>query len=225
MTNSKVYLIGDCQSNRIYEHYNEDPSFINLFLWGKGGKSAWGFDPISLSEEGAIGDGMEHGKYSKSYEPINFAQIENIPGNLIIAWFGYIDCKYKIAQKGDAESTAYRYINSLKKDLRGAEILLVEPLPQFLDDIYLESENIPVFDYKIRRPIELEFCASLKKFASEFGITNYITQQEILNAIGLPVLRLKDTPQDRNHPVDGLLPHLNLAVYNLIIQKAMRIIS
>jgi hypothetical protein len=225
MANIKAYLIGDCQSNRVYEHYNGDGSMLDLHLWGKGGQSAWNFNPERFKKTEMLGSGLEHGE-NKTYKPFSFSLIEDKPENLIIAWFGYIDCKYKIhLAGGDCEKTAYKYLESLKREYNEATILLVEPLPQFIEDIYIESEKIPVFGYDIRRPIELDFCHHLKKFAKDFGITNYITQEEILEAIGLPVLRLKDTPDDRVLRIDGLKPHHNLAIYNLIIQKCMKIIS
>lgn len=225
MTSTKVYLIGDCQSNRIYEHYTGDGSMINLMLWGKGGRSAWHFDPKELRKKESVGDKLEHSNAVYTYEPFRFSLIEDSPDNLIIPWFGYIDCKYKIAMHDDAKETAYKYINTLKKEFGNSKMLLVEPLPQFVEDIYIKSEKIPVFNYEIRRKIELEFCSYLKKFAADFGITEYITQEEILKAVGLNELRLKDTPDDRTMEIDGLKPHHNLAIYNLIVQKAMKIIS
>jgi hypothetical protein len=221
----KAYLIGDCQSNRIYEHYYGDGSMIDLHLWGKGGQSAWNFNPEKFKQTEMVGSNLEHGE-NKTYKPFTYSLIQDSSNNLIIAWFGYIDCKYKIQLAGgDAKDTAYRYIHSLKKEYNQATILLIEPLPQFVEDIYIATEKIPVFGYDVRRPIELDFCHHLKKFAKDFGITNYITQEEILEAVGLPVLRLENTPKDRMMEIDGLKPHHNLAIYNLIIQKVMKIIS
>ena len=223
MTFSKAYLIGDCQSNRVYEHYYGDGSMIDLYLWGKGGQSAWNYNPEKFKKTEMLGSGMEHGE-NKTYQPFSYSLIQDRPDTLIIAWFGYIDCKYKIhLAGGDSEKTAHRYIEALKKEYDQSTILLIEPLPQFIEDIYIPSEKIPVFGYDIRRPIELDFCHHLKKFAKDFGITNYITQEEILEAIGLPVLRLENTPKDRMMDIDGLKPHHNLAIYNLIIQKAMNL--
>ena len=223
MTFNKAYLIGDCQSNRVYEHYYGDGSMIDLHLWGKGGQSAWNYNPEKFKKTEMLGSGMEHGE-NKTYQPFPYSQIQDNPDTLIIAGFGYIDCKYKIhLAGGDTEKTAYRYIEALKKEYDQSTILLIEPLPQFIEDIYIPSEKIPVFGYDIRRPIELDFCHNLKKFAKDFGITNYITQEEILEAIGLPVLRLENTPKDRMKDIDGLKPHHNLAIYNLIIQKVMNI--
>jgi hypothetical protein len=221
----KAYLIGDCQSNRIFEHYAGDGSMIDLHLWGKGGQSAWNFDPDRFKHTEMLGSGMEHGE-NKNYAPFSYSLIQDRPDTLIIAWFGYIDCKYKIQLAGgDAKDTAYKYIQALMKEYSQSKILLVEPLPQFVENIFIAAEKIPVFDYDVRRPIEIEFCNSLKRFAEDFGIKNYITQEEILAAVNLPVLRLKDTPKDRMMEIDGLMPHHNLAIYNLIVQKAMRIIS
>jgi hypothetical protein len=225
MPNVKAYLIGDCQSNRVYEHYTGDGSMINLMLWGKGGKSAWHFDPIEMRKKEVVGDKLEHSNAVYTYEPFSFSLVEDSEENLIVAWFGYIDCKYKIAIHDDAEQTAYRYVNNLKKHFSRSKILLIEPLPQFVEDIYIESEKIPVFDYEVRRRIELEFCSALKMFAKDFGIENYITQEEILEAIGLNELTLNDTPDDRENRIDGLKPHHNLAIYNLIVQRSIKIIS
>ena len=219
-----VYLIGDCQSNRVYEHYNQDESFIKLILWGKGGKSAWNFDPEKLKKREALGDGLQHGVYSKTYEPIRFSQI--VDPDVIIAWFGYIDCKWKMLVHDDAEKTAYKYVNTLKKEFPETKILLVEPLPQFVEDIYIEEEKLPVFKYDLRRKTELDFCSYLKKFAKDFGITDYITQEEILKALGLSKLTADNCARNlEGGPVDGLKAHHNLAIYNLFVQKAIKLIS
>jgi hypothetical protein len=198
---------------------------VDLHLWGKGGQSAWNYDPERFRQTEMVGSNLEHGE-NKTYQPFTYSLIQDRADNLIIAWFGYIDCKYKIQLAGgDARDTAHRYLQSLMKEYDQATILLIEPLPQFVEDIYIAAEKIPVFGYDVRRPIELDFCHYLKKFAKDFGITNYITQEEILEAVGLPVLRLEDTPKDRMMEIDGLKPHHNLAIYNLIIQKVMKIIS
>lgn len=218
-----VYLIGDCQSNRVYEHHNQDQSVIKLFLWGKAGKSAWNFDPQALKQQEIAGDGLEHGSYMKTYQPIKFSQI--LAPDLIIAWFGYIDCKWKILIHEDAKETAYKYINNLKKEFRETKILLVEPLPQFVEDIYIEEEKIPVFKYELRKKTELDFCFYLKKFAKDFGITDYITQEEILKAVDLSELTINDTIMFEGKNIDGLKAHHNLAIYNLFVQKAIKLIS
>ena len=46
----KVYLIGDCHSARVSEHWNPEDCKVDFKVWGKAGEFAWKFDPKKLKD-------------------------------------------------------------------------------------------------------------------------------------------------------------------------------
>jgi hypothetical protein len=62
-----------------------------------------------------------------------------------------------------------------------------------------------------------EFCAALKEYGSAKGL-QVISQQDILDAIGLQELTLEFSDKTKGHDVDGLSSDLNKKIYDLFLE-------
>ena len=81
----------------------------------------------------------------------------------------------------------------------------------------MSTENLPIVEYEHRKEQNDLLCEALNKYAKEFGITKVITQKEMLDAMGLNEITLKETADYHPIPTDGLdMKYIN-DIYNLIL--------
>ena len=62
-----------------------------------------------------------------------------------------------------------------------------------------------------------EFCAALKEYGSAKGL-QVISQQDILDAIGLQELTLEASDKTKDHDIDGLNNDLNKKIYEMFLE-------
>jgi hypothetical protein len=98
-----------------------------------------------------------------------------------VFWLGYVDAKNYLHKYKNAEELALNYIKSIKENFPLSEIILVEPHPQFVDNIFLSTEKLPVVEYKERKEQNDLLCEALNKYAKIFDINKVITQKEMLD--------------------------------------------
>ena len=216
----KVYLIGDCQATRIYEHHDFNNKLIDLKMWAQAGYSCWLFTPEYLSENKILSSKIEHEEYPLQWPRlITFDEIKD--DGLILAWFGYIDVKYLLPKWNDVDETAYQYISRLRDHFPKSKIKLIEPHPQFTETMLFPEEGWPDFDYETRQKYNKEFIDALEKYRMEFALEPSIRQADIYKASGLDVFTSNETVKFAAEPrlLDGLAPEYRIGIYNLFMKE------
>lgn len=219
---TKIYAIGDCHLSRVQEHYYPEKSEINFVIWGKAAKKIWDidFDDMYLSDE--LSSGKEQQRFDGD-GVINFSQIKD--ESVVFSWFGYVDIRTFLSKYNNADEVAKRYIDQLTKTFKNSLIVIVEPLPQFTE-MLLKYEGIsPSYTYEERLAQNRLFLESMHKYAAEAGIVNFITQDEIKEAIGEKELTPSMTHTKAPHPVDGLKDEYNKKIFFLFEKYAKKIIE
>lgn len=213
MISKKLYLIGDCQSIRIFEHYNNSETRAEFKVWGKGGFSAWKFNPYDLLKMNRYSSLMETPKPKGGR--VGWSEIQD--DGIVIAWFGYIDIKYLLPKYKNADECVRRYVDFLIQYFPNSQLILAEPLPQFKENIIPYWEEVDEFSYEDRMQQNNEFCAALKEYGSAKGL-QVISQQDILDAIGLQELTLEASDKTKDHDIDGLNNDLNKKIYEMFLE-------
>jgi hypothetical protein len=222
-----VYLIGDCHTTRIYQHHDFNSKDIDLKIWGKAGLNAWdiAFDIEELKRNNTKASNIEYGDLEDWPSVLHFNDIKD--DGLILAWAGYIDIKYNLPKYKNSEKVVINYINSLIKAFPNSKIKIIEPHPQFVEDMIRKGEGHEGFDYETREKQNKEFCKALQKYSLEFGLGFTITQQQIYEAAGLDKFTILDTIKGF-HPddvVDGLHPKYRVGIYNMFMDEIYGILS
>ena len=216
----KVYIIGDCNTTRL-EQYSYTSGAINnldidITFWSKAGQSISRFDPVNFSKLNLESARIEYNKNEDILQ--NTKKWEDIKdGGVAVFWIGYIDAKNYLHKYKNAEELALTYIERIIENFPLSEIILVEPHPQFVDNIFISTEKLPIVNYKERKEQNDLLCEALNKYAKEFGITKVITQKEQLDAMGLKEITLKETADYHPIPTDGLDMKYIGCIYNLIL--------
>lgn len=96
---------------------------------------------------------------------------------LILASFGYIDCKVQLVNFKDAEKTVIRYMDEFQKAFPNNKIRYIEPIPQFVNNLGTGPE---IFDFKDRYPMHRDFIYYLKKHSKERGLEAPISPERLL---------------------------------------------
>ena len=216
----KVYIIGDCNTTRLEQnaYTTKAGSHLNLDItfWSKPGQSISRFDPVNFFKLNLESARIEYNKnedilqHTKKWEDIK-------DDGVAVFWIGYIDAKNYLHKYKNSEELALKYIKTIKENFPLSEIILVEPHPQFVDNIFMSTENLPIVEYEHRKEQNDILCEALNKYAKEFGITKVITQKEMLDAMGLNEITLKETADYHPIPTDGLdMKYIN-DIYNLIL--------
>lgn len=208
MTSKKLYLIGDCQSTRIYENHI-DGDFI---VWGKGGMSAWNFDPKKFTQQNLRSSSPESPRFNK--KKTNWRDIKD--DSVIMFWFGYIDVKYLLPKYNNADECAKRYINTIMENFPNSRKIIIEPHPQFLENMILYWEDVPEYSYTERMTQNALFVAALFHYASAQGL-EVITQKQILDCIGVDQLTIEHAGSNNIHMVDGLKEEYTKKIYDMFM--------
>jgi len=204
----KLYLIGDCQSTRIYENHT-DGDFI---VWGKGGMSAWNFDPKRFTQQNLRSSSPESPRFNR--KKTNWREIKD--DSVIMFWFGYIDVKYLLPKYNNADECAKRYIDNIVKNFPNSKKIILEPHPQFLENMILYWEDVEEYSYADRMIQNDLFTAALFHYAGVHGL-EVITQKQILDCIGVDKLTIEHANSNNIHVVDGLKKEYTKKIYDMLI--------
>jgi len=221
----KVYLIGDCHSARVSEHWNPKTCLVDYKVWGKHGLYAWKFDPKSMTNEHMISTGVEtHSLYVPEEKlQMDFADVKD--DGLIQAWIGYVDIRQLLPEHKDAKACAYKYLDTLLEHFPNSKIQLIEPLPQFTEMLLKKPGISPEYTYEERQLQNKEFCEAINEYAISHNLEKVITQQQIKDAVGLQEFRPEHTAKDRPHPTDALEKHYWAFVYNLFLEESYKVLN
>lgn len=174
----KVYLIGDCHTTQIARVHKKEDN-IDLFAWGKGGMSAW-----QIPEYLKTPDELSSVVFN-SYDEEIVNRIGDIPDNSnIFVWLGYIDNKNMLPRYNDVEKTVKRMFHAMNMKYPNARVRYIEPLPQFVDPIYVESENREKFSYEERKAANDAFVNELNRCAEMYNTKVIAHQPEFLDCMG-----------------------------------------
>jgi hypothetical protein len=211
--------------SRVSEHYGKNkvtPSLVDVVFWGKAAKSVWNLDFKKMYEEEELSSGKEEQLfYGDGIIP--FSDIKD--DGILLLWFGYVDVRTFLSRYDNADEVAKRYIKEIVNNFKNSTIVIIEPLPQFTEMI-LKYEGISShYTYQQRLNQNKKFLDSLHKYAHDAGITNFIFQSEILDAVGVKELTPDMTHNKAPHPVDGLKDEYNSKILDLFIKKSLELLN
>lgn len=219
---TKIYAIGDCHLSRVQEHYNPSESDVDFVIWGKAAKKIWDINFAEMLTLDEVSSGKEQQRFDGDGVTL-FSQIKD--EDVLFAWFGYVDIRTFLSKYNNADEVAKRYVDQLKSYFKNSLIVIIEPLPQFTE-MLLKYEGIsPSYTYEERLNQNKLFIESLHKYASDAGITHFITQDDIRKAIGSDELTPAMTHTKAPHPVDGLKDEYNQNIFFLFERYAKKIIE
>lgn len=221
----KVTLIGDCHSARLLEHWNPKTCPVDFKSWGKAGTTAWIADPVKMNESKTLSSSTEGTPlYTEDRDSLylDFSTIKN--QDLILVWLGYVDIRQRLGDYKNADECVKNYVQRFVDYFKGTKIRFIEPLPQFIPLLMKFSGLHPEFTYEERMQQNKEFIEALSKYSDEHGLEKPISQQQIFEYLGFgqDEMTSDKTPEDRPHPIDGLLPVHMAKIYNLIIEEASK---
>ena len=229
-----VYLFGDCHLSRVQEHYNDgtmeskfwggrEPRMCKkeMKFWGKAGTKIWALDFNNLYEENALSSGHESCPSKEACRCVTqFRDIKD--DGVVMLWLGYIDVRQFLSKYNNAEDVVKHYIKSIKDYFKNSTIVIIEPLPQFTE-MLLKYEGISQsYTYEERLNQNSIFLNILRSECAKENINLFITQEEILNAIGTKELTPEMTHKKAPHPVDGLQDQYNSRIYDLFESYAIK---
>jgi len=216
----KIYLIGDCHLSRVSEHYEKDNNQIEMVFWGKAAKKIWDLDFKQMTQQSELSSGKELQKFPND-GVIPFSDIKD--DGILFSWFGYVDVRTFLSNYDNANIVAKKYVEQLKQQFKNSKIVIIEPLPQFTE-MLLKYEGIsPHYTYEQRLEQNKKFLNSLRAYAYEAGITDFIYQSEILECLEVRELTPSMTHTKAPHPVDGLQDEYNKKILDLFTKKALEL--
>ena len=216
-----VYMISDCHLSRAIEHYYPEKHDVAFIPWPKAGTKMHGFSVESLRESDEISSGVEIARtIDHKGQPFSIIKDDGV----LALWVGYVDTRTFLPKYKNADETVKNFIDNIKINFPNSRVVIIEPLPQFTE-MLLKHEGISPY-YTIIQRIDQnrEFLAALHKYADEAGFEIIITQQDILDALGVPELTPSMTHTDAPHPVDGLHPEHMVKVWKLFSDKLTNIV-
>jgi len=211
-----IYMLSDCHLSRAIEHYYPEKYEVNFIPWPKAGLKMHGFNIESLKETDELSSGVEIQR-TVNHEPQPFSIIKD--DGVLVIWMGYVDIRTFLSRYENADETVKNFIDDIKKNFPGSQVVIIEPLPQFTE-MLLKHEGIsPYYTHEQRLNQNKLVLSALHKYAKEAGFEIVITQQDILDALGVPELTPSMTHTDAPHPVDGLHPDHMVKIWNLFAEK------
>jgi hypothetical protein len=209
-------MLSDCHLSRAIEHYYPEKYEVNFIPWPKAGLKMHGFNIESLKETDELSSGVEIQR-TVNHEPQPFSIIKD--DGVLVIWMGYVDIRTFLSRYENADETVKNFIDDIKKNFPGSQVVIIEPLPQFTE-MLLKHEGIsPYYTHEQRLNQNKLVLSALHKYAKEAGFEIVITQQDILDALGVPELTPSMTHTDAPHPVDGLHPDHMVKIWNLFAEK------
>jgi len=209
-------MLSDCHLSRAIEHYYPEKYEVNFIPWPKAGLKMHGFNIESLKETDELSSGVEIQR-TVNHEPQPFSIIKD--DGVLVIWMGYVDIRTFLSRYENADETVKNFIDHIKKNFPSSQVVIIEPLPQFTE-MLLKHEGIsPYYTHEQRLNQNKLVLSALHKYAKEAGFEIVITQQDILDALGVPELTPSMTHTDAPHPVDGLHPDHMVKIWNLFAEK------
>ena len=216
-----VYMIGDCHLSRAIEHYYPEKHDVTFIPWPKAAKKMHGFSIEQMREEDEMSSGVEIARtVDHKGQPFSIIKDDGV----LALWMGYVDIRTFLSRYKNADETVKNFIDNIKINFPNSRVVIIEPLPQFTE-MLLKHEGIsPYYTIIERIDQNREFLAALHKYADEAGFEIIITQQDILDALGVPELTPSMTHTDAPHPVDGLHPEHMVKIWKLFSDKLTNIV-
>lgn len=207
-----VYMLSDCHLSRAIEHYYPEKHDVNFIPWSKAGLKMHGFNMDSLRQTDEISSGVEIQRTVNHIgQPISIIKDDGV----LVIWVGYVDIRTFLSRYENADETVKNFIDDIKNNFPNSKVVIIEPLPQFTE-MLLKHEGIsPYYTHEQRLNQNRQVLDSLHKYAKEAGYEIVITQQDILDALGVPELTPSMTHTDAPHPVDGLHPDYMIKIWDL----------
>jgi hypothetical protein len=175
-----------------------------------------GFSIEQMREEDEMSSGVEIAR-TVNHKPQPFSIIKD--DGVLALWMGYVDTRTFLPKYKNADATVKAFIDNIKLNFPNSRVAIIEPLPQFTE-MLLKHEGIsPYYTHEQRIDQNREFLAALHKYSKEAGFEVVITQQDILDALGVPELTPSMTHTDAPHPVDGLKPEHMAKIWKLFADK------
>ena len=227
----KVYLLGDCHTTRVYEHWNPETCPVDFKAWGLAGMTAWTFDPFELENEEKLSNGIENiNEYVKKEYSFVKKFNEFKDPDIVLVWLGYVDIRQRLPEWDNAEKDAYQILDRIRAYYTNSVIQVIEPLPQFTEMLLKYDGISPVQTYEERQRQNHIFCAALNEYTKNHNMLKPITQQEIKDAVGIQEFTIEHAadvfPLDQpwhNNKKDALKKDRWAEIYNLFINKSVDI--
>lgn len=209
-------MLSDCHLSRAIEHYYPEKHDFNFIPWPKAGLKMHGFSIENLRAENDTSSGVEIPR-TIDHPKLPFSVLKD--EDVLVLWLGYVDTRTFLPKYKNADETVKNFIDDIKKNFTNSRVVIFEPLPQFTE-MLLKHEGIsPYYTHEQRIDQNREVLAALHKYAKEAGFEIVLTQQDILDALGVPELTPSMTHVDAPHPVDGLHPDHMVKIWDLFAKK------
>lgn len=150
----------------------------------------------------------------------------NSEDSIVMPWFGYIDIKNWLPQKGlsnykSVEDVVDIYVNKTLKKFDRSKIFFINPMPQFEVVIASKWANFssdPAIDFEDRHSMHLEFSKTLKDKCLSVGLEEPINVSQILNVEWIP------TSMQFKKPIKELYnDHLQPEYYKNILSHILKV--
>lgn len=221
MTKKPVYVIGDCHTSRVQEHYDSSISPINFVFWGKASKKIWSLDFQKMKKENDLSSGKEIQINGDGIT--GFSEIKD--DGVVFSWLGYVDIRTFLTKYDNSELIIKRYMSQLKKYFKNSKVYIIEPLPQFTEMLLKYDGISPYFTHEERLEQNKKFLKYLHRYAKKNNYEILITQQDILDCLGVRELTPGMTHNLAPHPVDGLQTKYSKKIYELFEFNAKKILG
>jgi hypothetical protein len=228
----KVYLIGDCHTTRVWEHWNPDTAPVDFKAWGMAGLTAWSFNPEVYSSENKKSEGLENVNLyidkPQEWWIRDFSEFKD--PDIVLIWLGYVDIRQRLVDYNNAKEDAYQMLDRVRSYYKNSVIQIIEPLPQFTEMLLKYDGISPTFTYEDRQNQNNIFCGALKEYTQQHNMLTPITQQEIKDAVGIQEFTIDYAtdviPLDQpwhNKKKDALKKEYWAKIYDLFISKSVDI--
>ena len=175
--------------------------------------SAWNFDPKRFTQQNLKSSSPDSPKFNR--KKTNWREIQD--DSVIMFWFGYIDVKYLLPKYNNADECAKKYIGTIMENFPNSKKIILEPHPQFLENMILSWEDVEEYSYADRMIQNDLFSAALFHYAGLHGL-EVITQKQILECIGVDQLTIRHANSNHIHVVDGLKEEYTKKIYDMLIK-------
>lgn len=246
---SKVYVIGDCQTARVYSHHlleNAGRNFIKpatwtddktikdtdieLRMWGLSGYKCWDADFSKDHNEGTMSSPTED---VPDLAPITDNLMEMLPfssikgSDIIMPWMGYIDCRNYLPKYNNAEEVVKNYVEETLRFFDGTNVRFIEPFPQF--DVLGTHNYLEAYSYEVKAHQSNMFIELLHQYSDKAGLMPPVSQSIVYDAVGEKRLTKKHAKQGGEYHdftlLDGLKPEYNKKVYFNLIKEIQRAVD
>jgi hypothetical protein len=157
--------------------------------------------------------------YSFNYNDNKHFEEWNKPGNIIMPCLGYIDIKNHFPIHDNADETAKKYVEKTIQKFNKAEVVFLEPFPQFVAYLtmrWVTPKADAYFDFEERHHQHILFMEALKKYSKIYGLREPISIAKILGFDWMePFTQSKKIPMIYN---DHALPEY----YEKIVRELMK---